>query len=239
MIRAIEIYEDVTIDNAATVENGDLSFVGFSRISRRAELRLLDWLTGSVSDATPPAIYSTEKVRGWASPFTIPDPLNVVDGKVAVPENFYLYETLVVLNDISSEDCETGEKKQSETPPGTIEVLDPQVYDDRLSTYVDRLKPSLKKPIAKRVGNTFEFTPKDLGSVKLTYYRYPKFAKIVPRIDDLYNTEVVDEVLSTPYEWGEYARELLVWFISDTYALRNRERALKELLNATGKSARG
>lgn len=239
MIKISDIFDDVTIDNAATVENGDLSFAGFSRISKRAELRLIDWLTGSVSDATPPAIYTTEKVRGWASPFSKQLPQNVQNGVSDIPSDFYLYETLVIANSVLQADCETGVQSETDDADGTIEVLDAQVFDDRCATYIERLKPSIERPIAKRVGNTFQYAPKDLGTIKLTYFRYPIFAKAVTKQDALYNDEVIDENLSVNYEWGEYARELLVWFITDTYALKNRERSLKELLNATGKSARG
>lgn len=239
MILVNDIFEDVTIDNAATVENGDLSLAGFSRISKRAELRLEDWVTGSVSDATPPAIYTTEKVRGWASPFSKQVMFNVENGSSIIPADFYMYETLAIKNSVLQADCETGVQSETDDADGTIEVLDAQVFDDRCKTYIERLRPSIERPIAKRVGNTFQYSPKDLGTIKLTYFRYPIFAKIVSKLDPVYNNEVIDENLSTNYEWGEYARELLVWFICDTYALKNRERALKELLNATGKSARG
>lgn len=236
MIPVTTIFEDVTLDNAVVSENGELSIQSFTRISERAELKTLDFLTGSIVDPTPPAIYTSEKVRGWASPFSVKKLYNISDGVLLIPSDFYLYDTMAVSNSMLKADCETGIQSQTDDPDVPIEVLDPQVFDDRVNTYVGRLKPTISHPIAKRVGNTFEFLPKDLGTIKLTYYRYPVYAKIVVKDDPIFRNEVIDIQLSTNYEWGMYARELIGWFITDIYANKTREVALKQLNTATGKT---
>jgi hypothetical protein len=101
------------------------------------------------------------------------------------------------------------------------------------------LKPSFEKPIAKMVGKKIEFNPKDLGSVGLDYIRYPVFAEIKVIADPTYNDEVADPNTSINYEWDENVRELLVWFITDTFSNHISNQAMKQQNAQTGKTARG
>lgn len=238
MIKVSEVYTDVAEDNILTAQNGDLSYAKFSRISKRAELRLLDWLTGDVSNATPPFPFTSQKVKDWASPFITPATLNVEDGFIDLPDDYYLFESSVMVNSTKQLNCETGVEIKDQKPNIPIELLDPQVFDDRISTYIKRLKPSLSRPISKRVDLRFEYDPVDLGTIRLLYYRYPKFANIVVKEDSVYKNEIIDENASTNYEWGEYAREILIWFITDTFAVNTREISLKQANKDTGKTVR-
>lgn len=236
MISISKLYNIVALDQIKTSQNGDLSFDQFNRMSELSELNLLDWLTGSVIDSAPPILYSNQKVKDWASPFLTSVPLNIQNGGIVKPDDYYLYDSMYVINSSIQADCVTGKQIKENKANSPIELLDTQVFDDRVNTYVPRLKPSIKKPIAKIVGTNYEFEPHDLGSIRLLYYRYPVFAKIVTKIDPLYNNEVIDEARSINYEWPLFASKPLSWFITNAFADSIRESALKQFNTATGKT---
>jgi hypothetical protein len=225
VLSIVSIYDDVVKDTANSDQNGAITYDMFTRMSKRAELRLLDWLSGDVSNERPPAPYLTQKNKDWLSPFIVKLPAQVVNGVIQRPADYYQYENFYRLGTKVNADCEDDDIQPTEcnTP---IEILDGQQFYERCNTYIEELKPSLNVPICKLLGNTFEVLPKDLGSVCLEYIRYPNYGSIIPKIDVIYNEEVPDIV--TNYEWNENSRELLIWFICDTFANHTREQALKQ-----------
>lgn len=225
MLSVVEIYNDVIKDTANTVQSGHLSYEMFSRLSRRAELQLIDWLTGDVADQRPPFPYLTQKNKDWLAHLITPFKVQPVEGVFTRPVDYYQWDNLSRLGAIVSEGCEEEDKQDLCNTP--IEILDGQQFDERCNTYIEELKVSLKKPVCKMVGKEVQIAPKDIGSVKLEYIRFPKFASIVPKNDPVFNDEVPDIVVD--YEWDERAREFLIWFISDSFANHTREQALKQM----------
>lgn len=234
-IKVISILEDVN-DALSPQSNGEISIPLFNRYSKRAELILMDIATGDWKGQQLPEPYTTQKVKDFCAPFIFPFPTNVQDGKIPFPKDYYGFENMVLLGVYGRKKSCTDEEENSEydvlddsnTP---IELLDGSQFTARCNTYIKLLKPSFKKPIAKIVNNTFEFMPKDLGSIKLEYYRYPKFAEITPTIDTTYNQEIPDPNNSQDYEWDEKARGLLIYFIVDLFANRTSNKAMKEFNN--------
>lgn len=229
MLSIVEIYEDVSKDTANADQNGQLSYAMFSRLSKRAELRMLSWLTGSDSGANIPQPWVNQKNKDWLSPLIKKFPTQVVAGAINRPEDYYLYENFYRLGTGAKASCDDQEEDKPVDDANTpIELLDGQQFYERSRTYIDELKPSINKPISKIVGNTFEVLPKDLGSVTLEYIKMPVFGSITakPDPDPVYNDEVIDVI--TNYEWDERSRPLLIWFICDEYANNTREQALKQ-----------
>lgn len=233
---AVSVYRDV-LDKVQEEQNGTLSIASYNSKSRLAELKLLDWLSGDVEGVKPPEPYDNEKVRDWLTFFLVKVKRVVTAGQLAKEADFYMWDSGAVIGSKLDELCE--EPVYISGADKTIELLDSAVFDKRSETYIKDLKPSMKRPIAKIVGNNFEFLPQDLGSVAITYKRVPVFAEIKVKVDPVYNDEVPDESTSIPYEWPEYARPLLVWFISQQYAGSNRETNLTQQLQAEGKTPRG
>jgi len=239
VITVKSVYEDVVLDNVNESENGSLTLSMFNRLSKRAENRLFDYLTGDIEGVKPPTPYTVQKLKDILSTFIVKYPAQVAGGKLTRPNDYYTYDSMVMLGSFNAtSDCdeEVDVVEGCNTP---IEVLESSAFDARCQTNIIGLKPSFKKPIAKLVGDTFEFAPADIGNVVLSYVRFPKYAVIVSKMDTVYNEEVIDEPLSTNYEYSEFARELLIYFISDFFATHTREKALKEQNMATQKTVRG
>jgi hypothetical protein len=230
MIPVKDIYDDCT-DTIGTDQNGDLSFTKFSRLSRRAELRIIDWLTGNDTIIPAPPF---QKNKDWLSTFIQQLPAQVLAGKIAKPDDYYTYDNGYRLGNKLEADCDDSETISSGGCNTPIEIMDGQQFYVRCNTYIEEKKPSFKKPIAKIVGREFEVLPTDLGSAVIEYIRNPVFATIVSKKDDEFNDLVIDEDLSTNYEWPESCRELLVWFIVNSFSDYTREQALKQF-NAASK----
>jgi hypothetical protein len=238
MSSIIEAYQDVARDNVNDTENGYLAYERFNRMSRRAERRLIDWLSGDVAGVQPPEPYLSQKNKDWLAPFIEKFSFQVVNGVIQRPSNYYGFENMYRLGNKISSECEEDEA----APDGSntvIELLDGSKFTERCNTYVDELKPSFKKPISKAVGRKFEFMPMDLGSGVLEYYRYPKYGEIKWKNDPIYNDVIADPDTSIDYEWDDSVMELLIWFITDTFANTTREQTLKKMNQETGKSPRG
>ena len=235
MIDVISVYNDTARDNISESENGYFSYDMFNRVSRRAETRLLDYLTGDTEGLKPPMMQGNQKGRDWLSCVVKRVDLQVQEGLVDVPTDYYINDNLYLLGDYNKEAACDGQPNSegSNTP---IELLNAQQFFTRCNTWIEELKPSFLKPIAKRVGNVFEFRPLDLGNIAIEYVSYPKFAKIVSKVDTDYDDVIADETKSTNYIWDEGMRELLVWMITDTFAIHSREQALKQQNSITGKS---
>lgn len=231
----IEIYNAVQ-DKVREEQNGSLTISSFNIKSKSAEIRLLDYLSGDVEGIKPPEPYTTMKVRDWLTYFLKSEKLVVEEGMLEKPSDFYMEENASIIGSYKDEQCdEVVTVNGCDTP---IEILDGAVYDQRCFTYIKSLQPSIKKPIAKIVGNNFVFNPSDLGSINLTYKRYPVFGEVKVKIDPVYNDEVPDPVTSINYEWPDFARGLLIFFICEQYPVSTRENAFAEQLQLEGKSVR-
>lgn len=235
MILVETIYDDVIKDSANTAENGELTISQFNRFSRRAEISLFNWLTGDPAGIQPPAPYITQKNKDWLSPFITKFPAHVVDGFIIRPADYAAYENFYRLGSGTNSGCDEDETVSQDECNIAIELLDGQKFYQRCNTFIEGLKPSLNKPIAKMIGNTFEVLPKDLGSVTLEYIRIPKFAEIKTKEDIVFNEVVPDTATSIDYEWDQTVRDILIYIITDYYANNTRENAIKEFNVITGK----
>lgn len=238
MVNVIDLYYSVALDDANKDSNGTLSFERFNRLSKRAELKLIDWISGDISGEKPPEPYTTQKDKDFLSPFITKYPAQIVNGAITKPSDYYGYENMYRLGNKLSADCEE-EAPASDGCNTTIELLDGSQFNERCNTEIDELKPSFNLPISKLVGKQFEFIPNDLGSVVLEYIRYPKYGEIKTKMDTVYNEEVPDPATSIDYEWDDKAMNLLIWFIVDMFCNHNREQALKQFNAITGKTPRG
>jgi len=226
MIEVVSVYNDVLKDNVNTSQNGDISIEMFNRMSKRAELRLIDYLTGGITGLDVPQMYVSQKSKDWLSPFISKHTVQVVGGVFEKPKDYYLYENLYKIGSKIKHDCDDDEEEHEDQDNTLIELLDGDEFNDRKSTFIEELKVDHSSPIAKEIGLTFEVAPKDIGSVCLEYLRFPKYASIIPVNDPVYNIEVPGSVVN--YEWDERAREMLVWIITDTIANHTREEASKK-----------
>lgn len=232
MIPVSGIYQDV---QDALIAQTEVPIALFNRYSKLAELKTIDWITGDINGNTPPEPYLTQKTKDFVAPFIEIYEAHITGGIITRPADYYSYENMVKLGAGTTSDCESTDPPEDKgnTP---ITLLDGAQFTMRQRTFIKELKPSFKKPIAKEVGKNFEFFPKDLGSIRLEYYRYPKFANIVPTLDQQYNQEVPDEALSTNYEWDEKARPVLLWFLIDLIANRTSNQSMKQFNAADSKT---
>lgn len=234
MIPFSSIFQDVQDQMLA---QGDIPISLFNRTSKISELRFIDWITGNITGNQPPEPYTTQKVKDYAAVFIKKFETHIQGNTIDRPADYYGYENMYTLATYTQpEDCEDDEQTTpTEIVKTPITLLDGGQFTERSRTYIDELKPTFKAPIAKMVGKQIEFLPVDLGSMCLEYYRNPVFAQGVVTLDTTFNQEVVDDNASTPYEWDEKARPILVWFIVDLLSNRNSNRAKKEFNSATGK----
>lgn len=223
MIDVVSIYQD-SIDRVAENENAHLSFAKFNRFSKLAELKTIDWLTGNGNTIPAPPF---QKNKDWLSTFIKKFPAQVTNGTISKPDDYYGYENFYRIGSKVEADCDEDEVSQSCNTP--IEILDGQQFYVRCNTYIEGEKPSFKKPIAKIIGNTFEVLPNDLGSVTLEYIRNPVFAQIKTMQDNVYNEEVPNPATSINYEWPEAIREIILWFVVQSFSINTREAALNQM----------
>ena len=232
MISATAVYTDCS-DRINVEENGQFSYSMFNRFGWLGQLSLLDWLSGDVKGIEPPEPYRTQKLRDYLSPFVVKYPFNVSDESMTRPDDYYLYQDLYRLT--GKQDCDSLDEINIIKKP--IDLLSNDKFNIRANTNIKSLKPE-NKAIAKQVGKTFEFLPKGIGSVTLEYIRYPKMAFLSAKKDNVYNQLIPDEDSSINFEWDEFARGILVWYIVDSFSNRNREQSLKSFNNSTGKTTR-
>lgn len=229
----IEVYQDCS-DLINVEENGQFDYSMFNRFSWMGQLTFLDWLSGDVSGVAPPEPYRTQKLRDYLSNFVTKYPVNIVNGFFTRPADYYLYQDLYGL----SGDVECDDDTPMVVNKVPITLLSNSKFYTRVSTYIQSLKPTQINPISKQVGKTFEFNPYDVGSVTLEYIRLPQRAFIATVKDAVFNQPIPDIPNCIDFEWDEFARKPLVWYIVDSFANRNREQALKTFNNSTGKTAR-
>ena len=232
----VSVYNDF-LDRTAMEQNGIATIAKFNRYGKLAELRLLDYLSGDIEGRTPPEPYNVEKLRDWLTHFMTEDKKTTIDGKTPKPVDFYRFESLVKIGSYLDEVCgEVQLVSKGDTP---IELLDPQQFDERCRTWVKDLVPSEIVPIAKMKGAFFEYMPKDMGTVKLEYIRYPVYGMLGSKLDTAFNIIVPDPATSVHYEWPEWARNILLYFIVQQYPIATRENALVQQNENVDKSSRG
>lgn len=235
MIPVQEVKEDV-YDQLLTTSNGEPSFDLFNRFSRLAELDLMDWLSGKLQGKTLPDIFNSQKDRDSLSPFIKKFSTVVTGGVIIRPKDYYQWNNIYLVGDPgnNTQVCvDEDEPYPTDVCDRNVEILDSDQFNTRCVTYIKGLQPSLKKPIAKEIGNDFEFKPKDCGAVRLEYFRYPVYGKIVTMFDAQYNEDVVNVNASTDYEWNDNARGVLIWLIVDRFANRTSNMSLKQMNAAT------
>lgn len=234
-----DIYLDVE-DRINQPENGQLSYSRFNRYSWLAQLKFIDWLSGNLDGVTPPEPYLSQKNKDFLAPFITKFPVSVVSGKITKPSDYYAYENMYLLGNYTDESECDGEETDSATKCNTVvTLLDGTGYNKRCETFIEGLQPSFLKPIAKLVGNEFEFNPSDIGSITLEYIRYPRKAVLNTKEDTVFKDLVYDPETSVDFEWPEFARNTLVWFIADYFYNFTREQAGKQFNAATGKQVVG
>ncbi len=221
---AIDVYEvfQNANDRINEDEGGYMTVEQFNRYSWLGQLRFMDWLSGSVQGKLPPEAYVFQKSRDWISPFITIYEKQVENGKVTKPENYYKYESAVkkngtIKNEVCGDEEDADEDEYEIVPDTVITLLENSKFAVRLNTYIESLKPSVDNPIAKMVGKDFHFEPKDLGSVAIEYLRYPVRSELIMDEDPVYNDKVYNKAASTQFEWGEYARPMLVAFICQEF----------------------
>ena len=234
MIDIISLYND-TAFRINKEENGYLSYADFNALSRLAENRLLDYISGDIENQKPPIPYLSQKNRDWLAPFIVDKSYQVENGFISRPDDYYGWEGMYQLGSVVDCDEDVDGEEGCNTP---IELVSGYEFNQRCGTFIEGLQPSAGKPIVKEIGSKFYFMPKTIGSVVLDYIRYPIYGQIRTKIDSRYNDEVPDAATSIPYEWQENAREALVFMIVDQFSNHVREAALKQFNQSTGKMVR-
>lgn len=228
----ISLYEDIARDNVNCDENGYLSYTMFNRLIQRASNRTIDYLTGDSAGITLPFSYSTQKAKDFIGFLLTQFPTVITNGLITKPSDYYLYDNLYILS-IDETSCDEDNTTCDEDTPTPeikgipVQMLDGQQFKIRSNTWIKSKKPSPSVPIVKIIGNTIQFEPKELGSCVLEYVRYPQAGYIVPMEDPIYYNEVANPLLSVSSEWGEWARDFMIFFSSDSFANHTREQALK------------
>lgn len=242
MIPVTEVYNDSARDSVYKDQNGFLDYNMFNRMSERAELRLLDFLTGDVSGQKLPVSFVNQKTKDWLSPFLKKKPSSLdSDGTFIKPDDYYYFDNLYTLTQHQKE-CICNEDNCEITPEikkKPVLLLDGDEFNITAETSIRQLKPTAEKAIAKEIGNTFELYPKAIPGVVLEYIGLPIFAKIVSMTDPTYYNEVIDPTASTNYQWPIAVKELLVYFISDAFQNHITNAEGKQLNNASNTSAVG
>jgi hypothetical protein len=229
------VFLDV-LDRVSPEMNGSLTIQKFNRYSKLAELKLLNWLSGTLSgEQGYPEPYTTQKSSDYLSPFVSTDKKQVENGIAQKPDGYYLWQKAAIIGDRKDELC--GEPVIITGVDTPIERLDSAPFDSRSQTHIESLKPSIRKPICKIVGDSILTLPKDLGSILIEFVRYPVYGELKTMIDTVYNNEVVDLENSVNYEWNEYAREPLIFFITQFYGAGTRESNLQQQNSLVGKTA--
>ena len=238
---SISIYEDAARLLANSDENGYWSYALYNQGIRVASNRVLDYITGDSANQTLPISYSTQKAKDFISSLITKYSAVISSGVIQKPSDYYHYDNLFILslkNQTGCSDdgtsCEEDDVVEEivQTP---VEMLDGQQFYVRAQTYIKGLKPSPKKPICKMIGNTIEFLPKELGSCTLEYIRYPIYGTINTTIDPIYYEIVADPTTSIDNEFGEWARELLLYYLVQGFSTQISQQSLYQMNEASGK----
>lgn len=228
----ISLYEDWARDSVNKDENGTADYEMFNRVVLRASTRLLNYLTGGTDGEAPPFSYDVEKAKGFIAFLITTYKQQVVNGIMPKPDNYYSFENLytMALKETGCEepkDCDDENNGVNEIIYREVDVLDGQEFNVRAGTNIELLKPK-NKPIAKEIGKNFEFLPIDTGNARLDYIRYPIAGTVNSVPDPTYNDQIADPATSIDCEWGEWARELLIFFMTDSFANKTSQQSLKQ-----------
>lgn len=235
MLNVNSVWLDVS-DRIVPEQNGSVTFSKFNRFSKLAELKLLNWLTGNISNQQGyPEPYSTEKVRDYISFLLTSEKIQVENGIAEKPSGYYMWDRAAIVGDRRDELC--GEDVIISGIDTPIELLDAASFDARSQTHIKSLKPSITKPICKLLGDSILLLPKDLGTIIVEYKRYPVYAELKTTIDPVYNNDVYDDTTSIDYEWSDNVIQDLVFFITQFYGAGTRESAIQQQNSLIGKTA--
>ena len=206
------VYNDV-MDEVNQTESFD--YGKFNRMSRRGELGLLKILTDDTLPKMPP-MFSKQKSKDWVAHLLTQHKAGLdAEGRFTRPANYYYYDNMYSLSldeNCAKEGCDEEEKEVSKN---VIRLVNGDRFSLLKTSYVRLEKPTVKRGIAKQVGDSFEVFPIMAGIV-LEYIRIPVFAEIVGGIDEELNEPTILPA-SKDYEWGESCRETLVYLISDAF----------------------
>ncbi|HQV54311.1 MAG TPA: hypothetical protein PLX17_02300 [Chitinophagaceae bacterium] len=237
---SISLYEDAARLLANKDENGYWSYSMFNQGIRIASNRVLDYITGDASNQNLPISYSTQKAKDFIATLITAYSAPITNGVITRPSDYYHYDNLYILS-LSQTGCEVDNTNCDEDSPVAeiiktpAEMLDGQQFYVRAQTYISGLKPSPKKPICKMIGNTIEFLPRELGSCTLEYIRYPIYGTINTIQDPVYYNEVADPATSIDNEFGEWARELILYYLVQGFSTHISEASLFQMNEAAGK----
>ena len=230
MINVVDLYNSVLKEVNKSL-GGYLSAQLFNDYLKRSCIDLLEWLTGSVVvNPALPSPFSTQKSYDYLSKF-ITEVSKV--NEFEKPKDYYLFQALVTVGNYNkSVDCESDDVELVEGCDTPITLLDTPKFNSRCGSFIDGLGP-IDAPIAKLgADNKFHFSPKDIGTVKLTYIRMPIFGELKMTIDQQYMTEIPDTVNSINCEFDMWAYPYLINLISDKFSTYTRDRNLKEISKA-------
>lgn len=227
MINVISLYQDTVRDDVNETENGYFAYEQFNRNLRRAEMNLQKFLTGDlVASNDYPVPYNVQKIKDYLSPFIVRETFN---NNFDLPADYYTWENLYKIGSFKSAACDDPDEIITVDGCNTpIPILDGHVYYNRCNSDIEGLKPEEGSPIAKIVKKRVEIMPAGIGSVALEYIRYPKFGEIKWVDDPIFNQPVADPLTSINLEWGEEAREPLIWFMVNKFATHISSRSAKE-----------
>lgn len=236
MINVVEVYNDVALDDVFSEQNGNLNSERFNRMSWRATLKMIDWLTGDTKGGNPPPPLN-QKNRDFLNPFIVPYTAQVNNGVLEQPVDYYTWDNgFLVTTDRTG--CE-----EDDVEPEIVEVnlvmLTTDKFNIRSGTDIESLKPSIFKPII-RLGGVSKITgkasfvtlPKDLGTVQINYVRLPAKAQIISKVDPFLMDLVPDLPNCVNYDFPESARNVLEYFITQEFSMHTREKALFEVNQA-------
>lgn len=201
-------------------ENGQL-FTCFNPFLEMAELAIMDWLTGKLdkngSPFPAPSKFLTQKNKDFLSPFIVKKDDNFKEGIIAVPKDYYTFESLRVawLN----KDCDSNGAPYNWHD---VTLLNSDKVANRLNSSIAGIKPTEERPIAERIATDLVLHPENMdGQHKLIYIRYPKFGKYVTKIDTRFNDAVYDEANSSDLEWEQSLMNYFVDKIMEYFSIRN------------------
>lgn len=238
---SISLYENAARLLANTDENGYWSYELYNQGIRIASNRVLDYITGDSANQTLPISYSTQKAKDFISDLITAYPSIITNGVITKPSNYYHYDNLYIMSLKNQTGCSDDgtscdeDDVVEEIIKTHVEMLDGQQFYVRAQTYIKGLKPSPQKPICKMIGNTIEFLPRELGSCTLEYIRYPIYGTINTMTDPVYYNIVADPATSIDNEFGEWERELLLYYLVQGFSTHISQQSLYQMNEASGK----
>lgn len=219
MINIDELFKAVS-QQVNSDENGQL-LTSFNSFCKRAELAIMDWLTGKLDDRgnpfPSPSKFLTQKNKDWLKPFIVKNDSNFTDGIVLIPDDYYTYENLRV--------AWLGESCNEKGIPDNwhdVTLLNSDKVSNRLQSIIDGIKPTEKRPIGEMIGSDIVLHPEGMeGQSKFVYIRFPIFGVYSTKIDPVYNDAVYNPSTSKNLEWSESLLNYFVDKITEYFSMRN------------------